>query len=60
MAKTPEEIVAEIQNDRGKWGECDKYPRADWISEVSDGLTQRGYWDWVTHLLEVDEEVEDS
>lgn len=39
------------------WGEHPSYTRADWKAEVANGDTQRGYWDWVQHLVEVDEAI---
>jgi hypothetical protein len=31
----------------GYWGECPAYPVVDWLYEVNNGDTRRGYWEWV-------------
>jgi hypothetical protein len=38
----------------GEWGEHPEHGAADWRLEVAEGLTRRGYWDWVACKLEED------
>lgn len=38
----------------GAQGEHPDYPRGDWEVEVSNGDTQRSYWDWVQASIERD------
>lgn len=33
-----------------------KYPRQDWVMEVGGGDTLLGYYDWVQHRVESDDE----
>lgn len=33
--------------DADLWGEDPKHPRQAWQSEVAEGNTNHGYWDWV-------------
>lgn len=34
------------------WASHSKYPKEDWIHEVSEGYTHLGYWEWVESKLE--------
>ncbi len=43
----------------GLWGSDEKYPVADWQFEVANDDTRLGYWDWVEHQREAEEEEED-
>lgn len=37
----------------GEWGSCPDYPVEDWIIEVRNNATRKGYWDWVAdHINE--------
>ena len=36
------------------WSSDPDYPREDWQEEASEGSTQLGYWDWVSHQREAD------
>ena len=38
------------------WGEHPHYTREDWKQEVGDDNTLLGYWAWVEHELEIEEE----
>ncbi len=46
------------QRNGGIWGLHSKHLRYDWVNEVTTGLTQIGYWDWV--VAKVKEEVTDE
>ena len=35
------------ESDRDVWKEDPEYPYEDWIHEVMNESTLRGYWDWV-------------
>ena len=35
----------------GYWGEHPEYPVEDWIADVANGDTRRGYWEWVEAKL---------
>ena len=35
------------------WGESDSFPRQDWVDKVVSGDTQLGYWEWLSHQLEI-------
>lgn len=41
------------------WGSFEKYSVHDWIYEVRNGDTRRGYWSWVHACMErdVDEKI---
>jgi hypothetical protein len=43
-----------VQDIHDVWGENETYPRADWKYQVSNGDTNLGYWDWVSHCIERD------
>lgn len=49
------ELEAEGLNDKYSaghaWGEHPKYPREDWQTEVANGDTQGGYWEWVSNMV---------
>jgi hypothetical protein len=36
------------------WNDVPEYPRSDWRYQVGNGDTNLGYWDWVEHQLEAD------
>ena len=37
-----------IEENGGYWeGECPGLPLEDWVTEVNNGDTRLGYWDWV-------------
>lgn len=36
-----------VGGERGLWGECAQYPKVDWLTEVENGDTVLGYWEWV-------------
>lgn len=56
--KTKAKIISVIRNrDNGSWDNHDEFPRADWCDEVRGGNTQLGYWDWVIHKLEEQDEL---
>jgi hypothetical protein len=38
------------------WGQDDRFPRADWKFEVADGATGLGYWEWVDHQIEANQD----
>lgn len=40
------------------WGENPQYPVSDWQSEVRDGWTRLGYWDWVDNRIDNEEPSE--
>jgi hypothetical protein len=44
-----DELVARY----GSWGQDDRYPRADWQREVSNGETNLGYWDWLLQQYDI-------
>lgn len=48
--------------DANYWGEHEKWPRSDWQTEVENGDTLAGYWQWVeTQLaLTADDEPEEA
>lgn len=33
---------------RGYWDEDPDYPSVDWMYQVVNGHTRRGYWEWVS------------
>ena len=37
------------------WNDVQEFPRSEWRREVCDGNTNLGYWEWVEHQLEADE-----
>lgn len=45
---------AEVLKDKNIWSEVPEYPRRDWINEVVNGETNRGYWDWVFFAIQWD------
>ena len=53
------EIKKIIKKD-GVWSEHPKYLRSDWQYEVTNGDTNLGYWDWVWHMIESNEDEPDS
>lgn len=43
----PVEILAnELQCEHGYWQEHPEYTAEDWMYDVSNGDTRRGYWQW--------------
>lgn len=42
----------------GYWKSHPDYPIEDWIFEVHEGNTRRGYWDWVWYMLSTKDEEE--
>lgn len=44
------------QRNGGLWGECERYPKSDWISETVNNYTVLGYWDWVASRIEQEED----
>jgi hypothetical protein len=44
----PEPLI----NKYGYWNEHPEYPVADWQYEVANGDTRKGYWEWVSAMLE--------
>ena len=40
------------EDARDTWAEDPDFPRKDWVWDVSEGNTYRGYWDWVTSKKE--------
>jgi hypothetical protein len=50
--------VESLMAQYGNWGEHETYTREDWGQETGLKNTQRGYWDWVQHRIEMDQEVE--
>jgi len=58
--ETPDQSQSEVDRmaEENVWGEHPEYPRGDWRYEVGQRDTNRGYWDWVRHQLEmVEDEV---
>ncbi|TJY57137.1 hypothetical protein E4T66_17145 [Sinimarinibacterium sp. CAU 1509] len=56
-AQSPDTGVAPIaiqDAHGGWWGQHPDYPLADWMHEVTEGDTRRGYWDWVSEKVEAD------
>lgn len=47
-------------NDEGSWGEHPNYPMDDWRDEVNQGHTRLGYWVWVVHQLEANNDLDDE
>lgn len=47
--------IALLQED-DSWGEHALYGREDWKAEVANGDTQLGYWAWVEHRLEAEDD----
>ena len=41
-----------IEECGGYWSSHEHYPVVDWIFEVTNGDTRRGYWDWVQSCIE--------
>ena len=48
------DLVAEADGDW--WGERPYYPRREWRYAAFNGDTQLGYWEWVLHRIEEEEE----
>lgn len=46
---TPEWFEAKYGQEHPEW------PKADWQSDVGNGDTKLGYWDWVAHNVESEE-----
>jgi hypothetical protein len=36
----------------GHWGTHPDHKPADWVSEVHQGNTRLGYWEWLSAMLE--------
>lgn len=34
------------------WEDNEEFPSSDWIDEVRNGDTRRGYWSWVAAKME--------
>ena len=46
--KPTEADIKKLQDQfGGYWGEHPEYPVVDWLYEVNNGDTRRGYWAWV-------------
>jgi hypothetical protein len=54
MNKSIAQRCEEIRQRQGTWAELPEYPRHAWRHEVEEQNTQLGYWDWVEHQLEAD------
>lgn len=53
QAMVKSETQPESRLDGGDaWSEHKDHTRSEWRAEVSNGYTQRGYWDWVQAKLE--------
>ena len=50
--KKPTASVDKLVKQYGYWGTYQSYPAADWVYEVRNGDTRRGYWEWVAAKLE--------
>lgn len=35
----------------GYWGEHPKYSLESWRSEIAEGITRLGYWQWIVHIV---------
>jgi hypothetical protein len=44
----------------GAWGEHPQYLVSDWQHEVAEGNTRLGYWVWVLHRIEADEDEDEG
>ncbi len=55
-AKSGRALLARLIDEVGLWGQCEDFPRRDWVYEASNNDTQVGYWEWVIakHDLEVE------
>lgn len=55
-AKSGRTLLARLIDEVGLWGQCEDFPRRDWVYEASNNDTQVGYWEWVIakHDLEVE------
>ncbi len=53
--KEIQKIVRETANDDW-WGEHPDWTREEWRLEIAERNTQLGYWDWVFHLIEANDE----
>jgi len=40
----------------GIWGQHPDYPVADWQYEVANDDTRLGYWSWVSHMIDSENE----
>jgi hypothetical protein len=40
---------------RDLWGEDKSYPRDAWQYDVAENATNLGYWEWVEHQKEIDD-----
>lgn len=45
-------LVITLQEKHGIWGEIKSFPREDWKTEVANGDTNLGYWEWSANKLE--------
>jgi ribosomal protein S27AE len=52
-------IILEPAGDKDLWSEDPRHSRSDWRYDVANGDTNLGYWDWVKHNLEFDEDDKD-
>lgn len=55
---TNDERIAELDKLKtdNLWNEHPDYLREDWQVEAGMGNTQLGYWDWVLHRIEGEED----
>lgn len=51
----PEDVILLVEQ-YGIHGECPKWTREEWRLEVAERNTQLGYWEWVLHSIEADDE----
>lgn len=53
---TPAQLRAKFDSlaDDSRWGEHHRFKMENWREAVVNGDTRLGYWEWVSHLLEMD------
>jgi hypothetical protein len=44
----------------GSQGQDERHPRSDWQTEVGNGDTSLGYWEWLLQQYEIEEENSDD
>jgi hypothetical protein len=53
---TPAQLRAKFDSlaDDSRWGEHHRFKMENWREAVVNGDTRLGYWEWVSHLIEMD------
>ena len=52
-ATTEETTLAKLKERHGYWDEHITWSSDDWKTEVENGDTRHGYWEWVANQIEI-------